>query len=69
MRDEQGLSLHLQSSITSTHAACRNVAKMLHEKNHQKVFVLGKGAAHPIALEGALKIKVGWLVVVLFVVF
>jgi glucosamine--fructose-6-phosphate aminotransferase (isomerizing) len=30
---------------------------MLCDTESNQVFVLGKGAAHPIALEGALKIK------------
>lgn len=53
----QQLSLQMQAAITRCHAQCRSVAQMLHDKRHNKVFVLGKGAAHPIALEGALKIK------------
>jgi glucosamine 6-phosphate synthetase-like amidotransferase/phosphosugar isomerase protein len=53
----QGLSLQMQAAISRTHPACKSVAQLLCDKGHQKVFVLGKGAAHPIALEGALKIK------------
>lgn len=34
---------------------CKRIAEKLKEKEH--LFVLGKGYAHPVALEGALKIK------------
>jgi glucosamine--fructose-6-phosphate aminotransferase (isomerizing) len=52
-----GLSLNMQSCITSTRTVCKQIAQFLFDKNHQKLFILGKGNCHPIALEGALKIK------------
>ena len=37
----------------------RNIAE--HIKDQKSVFILGKGTGYPIALEGALKIKVATL--------
>eukprot|EP01127_Copromyxa_protea_P000659 TRINITY_DN10565_c0_g1_i1.p1 TRINITY_DN10565_c0_g1~~TRINITY_DN10565_c0_g1_i1.p1 ORF type:complete len:655 (-),score=136.66 TRINITY_DN10565_c0_g1_i1:92-2056(-) len=56
-------SLHrLPTSVGMTLSAeirskCKEIAKDFIDMNVQHIFVLGKGAAMPIALEGALKIK------------
>jgi len=43
-----------------THEQCKLIAKQIQHKDH--LFVLGKGYAEPVALEGALKIKeIGYL--------
>ncbi len=55
--DLQLLSLNLQATITRTRPECARIAQYLLAKNHQKGFILGKGFAHSIALEAALKIK------------
>lgn len=53
----QGLSLNVQACISRVQSQCKQVAKHLLDGNHNKMFILGKGSAYPIALEGALKIK------------
>jgi len=40
-----------------THDQCKHIAKKLFDRDVRHIFVLGKGAAMPIAFEGALKIK------------
>ena len=55
--DLHSLSMNLNTTIKKTHEECKSIANFLFEKNIQKLFILGKGMAHPIALEGALKIK------------
>jgi len=62
-RKELVLSLHkLPTSMGMTlskeiHIQCKKIARKLFENNISHLFVLGKGSAMPIALEGALKIK------------
>jgi len=42
-----------------THDQCKRIAqRLVGDRNIQRMFVLGKGFAEPIAREGALKIKV-----------
>jgi len=62
-RKEAILALHkLPTSFgmtlsKETHNTCKRIAHRLFEQNVEHIFVLGKGAAMPIAYEGALKIK------------
>lgn len=62
-RKECVVSLHkLPTSMgmtlsKETHNTCKRIAKKLFDANTSHLFILGKGAAMPIALEGALKIK------------
>jgi glucosamine 6-phosphate synthetase-like amidotransferase/phosphosugar isomerase protein len=47
----------MENAITRCRTPCKEIAQFLLDKKHQKMFILGKGSAHAIALEGALKIK------------
>merc|ERR1711879_569609 len=49
------LSTNIGITIHRIRDQCKQIAQQMKNQNH--MFILGKGAAHPVALEGSLKIK------------
>jgi len=55
--DLRRLPLDIRNTIEQTHEKCKEIAKYLHTKPTNTMFILGKGVCESIAREGALKIK------------
>jgi glucosamine--fructose-6-phosphate aminotransferase (isomerizing) len=57
IRDLRRLSRDVEDTIERTHDKCKEIAKYLHSKSTNTMFLLGRGVSEPIAREGALKLK------------
>jgi len=51
------LPTNVGMTLNGIRGKCQNIANKIHDAKVEHIFVLGKGSALPIALEGALKIK------------
>jgi glucosamine--fructose-6-phosphate aminotransferase (isomerizing) len=57
IRDLRRLPHDFEDTIKQTHNKCKDIAKYLHSKSTNTMFILGKGLSESIAREGALKVK------------
>jgi glucosamine--fructose-6-phosphate aminotransferase (isomerizing) len=57
IRDLRRLPRDFEDTLERTHDKCKEIAKYLHSKSTNTMFILGKGVCEAIAREGALKVK------------
>ena len=57
IRDLRRLPRDFEDTLERTHDKCKEIAKYLHAKSTNTMFILGKGMCESIAREGALKVK------------